>query len=121
MATNLKKGKQISAFICRMLTFCAFLCMIASAVAGRNALHAFSQAGIATITGDFYYLPQFQSYMETYIIMRYLVMQVSGMITVMPLKVPMQTTYPPLQKRAFKTPLQAKREISHMPSNCCIP
>lgn len=64
MATNLKKGKQMSAFICRMLTFCAFLCMIASAVAGRNALHAFSQAGFATVTGDFYYLPQFQSYME---------------------------------------------------------
>lgn len=64
MVTNLKRSKKIRAFIYRMFALGAFLCMIASAIAGRNALQAFAQAGTNILTGDFYYLPQFQTYME---------------------------------------------------------
>ncbi len=64
MATNLKKSKKIRAFLYRMFALGAFLCMVASGIAGRNALVAFTQSGVNILTGDFYYLPQFQTYME---------------------------------------------------------
>lgn len=64
MATNLKKSKKIRAFFYRMFALGSLLCMIASGVAGRNALLAFVQEDTNILTGDFYYLPQFQTYMK---------------------------------------------------------
>ncbi len=65
MATNLRKSKKIRAFLYRMFALGAFLCMIASGIAGRNALFAFAKEGANILSGDFYHLPQFKTYMET--------------------------------------------------------
>ena len=64
MDTNLKRSKKIRAFLYRMFALGAFLCMVVTGICGRNALHAFTQSGTKILTGDFYYLPQFQTYME---------------------------------------------------------
>jgi len=64
LATNLKKSKKIRAFLYRMFALGAFLCMVVTGIYGRNALHAFMQSGTKILSGDFYHLPRFQTYME---------------------------------------------------------
>ena len=64
MATNLKTGKKIRAFLYRMVAVGAFLTFIVSAVMGREALVNLAKEGPKTLTGEVYYLTEFREYIS---------------------------------------------------------
>lgn len=64
MATNLKTGKKIRAFIYRMIAVGALFVFIASSLMGREALLNLSKEGFGTLSGEVYYLTEFREYIS---------------------------------------------------------
>ncbi len=64
MAIKLKKSKKIRAFCYRLFAMGAIFVTVASGIMGREALAAFLEQGPKLLYGKFYYLPEYETYME---------------------------------------------------------
>ncbi len=64
MAIKLKKSKKIRAFCYRLFAVGAFFVTVASGIMGKDALSAFLEQGPKLLYGKFYYLPEYETFMD---------------------------------------------------------